>query len=381
MPATDLSDPHTKLNKTSGPHSGHAARAGTHAKQGHEAHNPIVTSRKELLSHPVGHYDSAKVSTVADVLESLQGVGFQGRNLGRCYHTLLRMLTDKDRPIVMLGLAGAMIPGGMRRIIRDMIFYRMIDVLISTGANLYHDVYEALGHHHYLAQKEVSDIELRRHRINRMLDVYADDLRFDDTDDYIKGLADRMEPRSYSTREFLSLLGRALSDEYSIVATAAKMGTPIFCPAISDSSIGMALTKHTHFRLRSGDKPIEIDVTRDNLEIVEIKTNAKKTAVILIGGGVPKNYAQQVTPLAEVLGYEVQGHSYGLAITTDDPKWGGLSGCTFEESQSWGKYVAGADFVTVHCDATIALPLLFQAALDRKGLWHPRPAPRFPFPT
>ncbi|MBI4257937.1 MAG: deoxyhypusine synthase family protein [Thaumarchaeota archaeon] len=329
------------------------------------------------MRHPVGPYDGEKVSNVSDALRSFNEMGFQSRNLGRCYNILIKMLTDNDRPTVMMALAGAMIPGGLRKVVRDLIYYRIVDVLVSTGANLYHDVYEALGNRHFLAEGDVSDVELREHRINRMYDVYADDLRFYDTDDYIKELADKLEPKSYSTREFLYLLGKTLRDANSIVGTAAKLGTPIYCPAISDSSIGLALTEYLHHMLKDGKKPITIDVLKDNLEFVDIKVHAKKTAVIMVGGGVPKNYVQQVTPMAEVLGIDVEGHTYGVSITTDHPEWGGLSGCTFEESQSWGKYLPDAFFATVNSDATIALPLLLQGVLEQKKLWHPRSAPDF----
>ncbi|MBI2183593.1 MAG: deoxyhypusine synthase family protein [Thaumarchaeota archaeon] len=338
-----------------------------------------MRSRSTLMHHPVAPYDGEKVSGVSDALKSFREIGFQGRSLGQCFNILMRMLTDKDRPVVLLALAGAMVPGGLRKVVSDMIRYRVVDVLVSTGANLYHDVYEALGNRHFLAESDVSDVELRKHRINRMYDVYADDLRFYDTDDYIKGLADKLQPRSYSTREFLGLLGKTLEDKSSIIGTAAEVGAPVYCPAISDSSIGLALAKHAYFRLKEGEKPIVIDVLKDNLEFVDIKVHAGKTAVIMIGGGVPKNYVQQVTPMAEVLSFEVEGHSYGVSVTTDHPEWGGLSGCTFEESQSWGKYLPGAFFATVNCDATIALPLLFQGVLEEKKLWYPRSAFDFGF--
>jgi len=346
---------------------------GSPGPSGAGRHDPPLSSRGELLNHRVGHFDAAKNSSVAALVDSFNQTGFQSRNLGRCYRILMRMLTDPERPLIMMGLAGAMIPGGMRKVVRDMVHYRVVDLLVSTGANLYHDVYEALGNRHYLAQHEVPDVELRRHRINRMFDVYADDRQFDVSDDYITEFAGGLEPRAYSTREFLYLLGRSLRDEDSIVATAARQGTPVFCPGISDSSIGIALAKHAHFRLREGGQPIRIDVIKDNLEIVDLKKQGGTSGVILVGGGVPKNYVQQIVPMAEVMKEAVAPHAYGIAITTDDPKWGGLSGCTFEESQSWGKYGAEAAFATVSSDATIALPLLFTAALEQRSLWHPRP--------
>lgn len=329
-------------------------------------------SRNEILSDPVRHLDTESNVRVADVLEAFNGTGFQSRNLASCLNVLMSCLKDPDRPTIFMGLAGAMVPGGLKKVIRDMLKTHVIDVLVSTGANLYHDIYEALGFRHYLAHGYVSDTELRDNRINRMLDVYADDKKFDDSDSYIKRFADSLEPRTYSTREFIYLLGKSLSDHNSVVATAAEEGIPVFCPAISDSSIGIALAAHRIEKVRKGESPIAIETIQDNLEIVRIKMLAKKSAAMFVGGGTPKNYIQQITPMAAVMKISIPGHFYGLAITTDDPKWGGLSGCTFEESQSWGKYEYEARFATVYCDATIALPLLFRSALDRKDEWYPR---------
>ncbi|MFQ6095408.1 MAG: deoxyhypusine synthase family protein, partial [Candidatus Bathyarchaeia archaeon] len=298
----------------------------------------------------------------------------QSRNLARCLDVMLSMLQDTDRPTVFLALAGAMVPGGLRKTVRDMIDMSMVDVLVSTGANLYHDLHEALGFRHYLAQGHVSDLELRRRLIDRIYDVYVSDEEFAQTDIYIKKFADSLQPRRYSTREFLHLLGKSLRDEDSILYTAAKKDVPVFCPAIVDSSIGVSLAWHTQRRVDEGLEPVVIDTIRDNLEILKVKVEARKTAAIHIGGGVPKNFVQQVTPMAEILDLKTPPHSYGVQITTDDPKWGGLSGCTFSESQSWGKYTDKARFATVYMDATIGLPLLFKACIEKKETWYPREA-------
>jgi len=340
---------------------------------GGAASQPEAKSNSHLLKTPVRHYDAFMVAGVADTLASFRGTAFQSRNLSRCLEVLLNILQDKDRPIVFMGLAGAMVPGGLRKTIRDMIDMGIVDVLVSTGANLYHDLHEALGFRHYLAHRSVSDVELRRRSVDRIFDVYANDMEFQQSDVYIKKFADSLEPRRYSTREFLNLLGKTLRDESSVLATATSRGVPVFCPAISDSSIGIALAWHTWERMESGLEPVFIDTILDNLEILKVKREAKKTAAIFIGGGVPKNYIQQIAPMASVMNMSVTPHSYGIQITTDDPKWGGLSGCTFDESKSWGKYTEHARFATVYMDATIGLPLLFQACVERKDSWYPRP--------
>lgn len=329
-------------------------------------------SYNDLLTTPVKHSDGYSISNISELIESFNGTAFQSRNLAKCLDVMLSMLQDPERPTIFLALAGAMIPGGLRKTIRDMLNLRMVDVLVSTGANLYHDAHEALGFHHYLAQKKVSDVELRKQQIDRMYDVYASNEEFLKTDNFIKNFADSLQPRQYSTREFLSKLGNILEDENSILKTASKNKIPIFCPAIADSSIGLSLAWHTHERNVKKSQPIFIDTILDNLEILKYKLKSNKTGAIHIGGGVPKNYIQQIGPMAEILNLDTPSHSYGVQITTDDPKWGGLSGCTFKESQSWGKYTDKAKFATVYIDATIGLPLLFNACLEKKDTWHKR---------
>ena len=155
-----------------------------------------------------------------------------------------------------------------------------------------------------------------------------------------------------------------LSDTSSILKTAWEEECPIFCPSIADSSIGIGLAMHKFNKEKSDKSSLIIDVIKDNIESVHVRQQVKKGAGIYVGGGVPKNYIQQITPMADVMGVKVESLSYGIQITTDDPKWGGLSGCTFQESQSWGKYDSEANFATVYIDATIALPLICSAIME-----------------
>jgi deoxyhypusine synthase len=341
--------------------------------------NDINSPHNDLLKTPVSHFNVRSNPNTFDIINSFNGTAFQSRNFAKCLRVMLDMLQDPERPIIFLALAGAMVPGGLRMTLRNMIDLRMIDVLVSTGANLYHDVHEALGFHHYLAQKTVSDLVLRRHQINRMFDVYASNKEFMRTDAFIKNFADSLQPKRYSTRDFLRMLGDKLQDKHSILSTAAKKNIPVFCPAISDSGIGLSLAWHTQKRKEQEQKSILIDTIQDNLEILKLKIESKKSGAIHIGGGVPKNYIQQIAPLAEILNIKTSPHSYGVQITTDDPKWGGLSGCTFSESQSWGKYADNARFAIVYMDATIGLPLLFTACLEMKKTWYPRKAMKIDF--
>ncbi|HVH15724.1 MAG TPA: deoxyhypusine synthase family protein [Candidatus Angelobacter sp.] len=328
--------------------------------------------RGDAFKHPVQRYDVAKIRSVSEALEAFNATSFQSRKLGRCYKIWLKMLNDPERPIIFFGLSGAMIAGGMRRIIRDLIAFHAIDVLVSTGANLSHDLYESLGGRHYIAHGHVDDPTLRKMRIDRIYDTYADDVTFTKADEFVENFADSLEPGSYSSRELFQMMGERIRDDYGILATAARERLPIFCPALADSSIGMALTVYRNEKLKKNAPPAVYDALMDNIEIMGLKRQFPKSGVIFIGGGTPKNYIQQVVPMAEISGWAVPPHSYAMQVTTDDPKFGGLSGCELPESQSWGKLDPSAEQCTVHLDATIGLPLLFTGIMEHYEEWKSR---------
>ncbi len=318
------------------------------------------------------HFDVAKIRNVSEALEAFNYTSFQSRLLGRCYKIWMRMLTDPDRPLIFFGLSGAMIAGGMRRILRDMIALHAIDVLVSTGANLSHDLYESLGGRHYIANHHIDDPTLREMRIDRVYDTYADDVMFTKTDEFVEEFADSLQARSYSSRELFQLMGERVKDEYGILATASRERLPVFCPALADSSIGMALTVYRNEKRKAGQPPMIYDSMLDNLEIMSLKRRWTKSGVIFLGGGTPKNYIQQVIPMSEIAGMEVPPHSYAIQVTTDDAKFGGLSGCELPESQSWGKLDPKAQQCTVHVDGTIGLPLLFTGIMEHYEEWKNR---------
>jgi len=353
-----------KSNKNSNSHEKISASASSSRIQ--------FAPRGDAFKHPVQHFDVAKVHTVSEALEAFNTTSFQSRMLGRCYKIWLHMLSDPDRPIIFFGLSGAMIAGGMRRLLRDLIAFHAIDVLVSTGANLSHDLYESLGGRHYMAHHHIDDPTLRSMRIDRVYDTYADDVMFTKADEFVEKFSESLEPRGYSSREFFQLMGQRINDEYGILATAAREHLPIFCPALADSSIGMALTVYRNEQLDQGRPPMIYDPMLDNLEIMSLKRRWQKSGVIFIGGGTPKNYIQQVIPMAEIAGMPVPPHSYAIQVTTDDPKFGGLSGCELPESQSWGKLDPKAEQCTVHIDATIGLPLLFTGVMEHYEEWKGR---------
>src|SRR5256712_1158243 len=235
------------------------------------------TPRGDAFRHTVDHFDVAKVRNVSDALEAFNSTSFQRRLLGRCYRIWMQMLTDSNRPLIFFGLSGAMIAGGMRRILRDMIAFHAIDVLVSTGANLSHDLYESLGGRHYIAHHHIDDPALRNMRIDRVYDTYADDVKFTETDEFVENFADSLEPRSYSSRELFQLMGEQVKDEYGILATASRERMPVFCPALADSSIGMALTVQYLERTKKGGTPMVYSPMMDNVEIISLKQRFTKS--------------------------------------------------------------------------------------------------------
>lgn len=297
----------------------------------------------------------------SELLLSMAKTGFQGRKLGEAFEIWREML--QNNVTIIMGLSGAMVPAGMRKIIAWMIRNRYIDVLVSTGANLFHDIHEALGFRHYLGSEHINDSELFAKGIDRIYDVFAFEREFNHVDSILANVISELEG-VMSSRQFIEEIVRRLDleDKNSIVVSAYDSNLPVFCPAIADSSIGIAAAL--------AERSVVIDTILDVEELTEIVLNSEKTGVIYIGGGVPKNFIQQTEVVARLKGYELGGHEYAIQITTDVPYFGGLSGCTFEEGISWGKINSNAKKVQVICDATIALPLLAHGLKDVKRKLH-----------
>jgi deoxyhypusine synthase len=333
-----------------------------------------MISKKSTCCHPVRHLNPKETRSLFDLVQAFQYTSFQSRNVFKCFDVFRKMLQDPDC-IIFMGLSGAMIPGGMRQVIRDMIEHRLVDVIVSTGANIFHDLFENFGYRHYLGGEEVDDDVLRRHRIVRVYDALMDDQEINQVIHLLSKVPETLDEKVVSSRKYLEF-EEASQDRRSILKTAAKWGVPIFVPALSDSSIGIGLT-FLHARRMPPSKKILVDQIRDSYEIAQLKKKASATGAIYIGGGVPKNYIQQLGPVSELLFKKESGHQYAFQITTDDPKWGGLSGCTFEEAKSWGKIEKRSAYAAAYLDATIGLPLLVGAILQEVELYQKRKRRRF----
>jgi deoxyhypusine synthase len=328
--------------------------------------------RKSILKDRIIQLDLDKVITIKDLVEAWKDCGIQSRSLAECAMVYENMLLDEDNPTIFIGLSGALIAGGLRKVISDMISKGIVDVIVSTGAILYQDYYLAQGYHHYKGYFDVSDEELHSLYINRIYDAYVDEIGFVECDEKIAEFCKTLEPREYSTREFLYLLGSTIKDENSILFNAYHYNIPIFCPAIADSSIGIALAGYYRWAKENNVKTFHIDVMKDNYEIAQIILKSKKTGAIYIGGGVPKNYIND----ASVMLKYTKGHYYAFQITTEPPHWGGLSGSTLDEAKSWGKISEKARRAVVYSEATIALPLIV-GYVFQKDLHKNRKRPKF----
>jgi deoxyhypusine synthase len=281
------------------------------------------------------------------------------------------MLADKDCSVILC-LAGSLVSAGLKNVIVDMIRHNMVDAVVSTGAIVVdQDFFEGLGFHHYRGEIRVDDSKLQKMHVDRIYDTYIDedDLRICDMT--IKKIADGLDPRPYSSREFIYEMGRYL-EKYgknpdSFVLEAYKHEVPIFCPAFSDCSAGFGLVFHQHERKNN---IVTIDSVKDFRELTELKIKAKQTGLFMIGGGVPKNFVQDTVVAADILGVDAPMHKYAIQLTVADERDGALSGSTLKEANSWGKVDTGYEQM-VYSEATISFPLVVSYAYH-KGSWKTR---------
>lgn len=322
------------------------------------------TRKKQVLHEPVKMLDLGRTKTIRELVESMGDMSIQARNIGLCGQVLNGMYTDENRQTVLLGLAGPMIAAGLRKVICDLIVGGYVDVVVSTGAILYQDIYQARGFGHYKGTPAADDVELRDLRIDRIYDTYVDEEAFWQTDKWCGKIADELEPGNYSSRAYMDFVGSKLEDPNSIVRQCHLHGVPIVAPAINDSSIGIGLTDHYYRAKKEGKGRIAIDSIRDNYELTQIVINSPATSAIYVAGGVPKNYINDSIVMAYIFGQE-RGHDYALQVTTAVTADGGLSSSTLGEAQSWGKIDRKAKFAMAWVEPSVALPLLAGYVFDK----------------
>jgi deoxyhypusine synthase len=314
--------------------------------------------KSRFLRKPVEPFVVSAGTSADDLLTRMERISFQGRNLATARRVWEKMLGSDAT--IFLGAAGALSAGGMRLIIAHLITQRYIDCLVSTGANLYHDLHETRGRRHFIGSPTLDDAALAAERIDRVYDTLASEDEFCRNDEWIAAFTLTLERRPYTTREFLYKLGEYLWQETShdgILTAAYRANVPIFCPAIADSSIGMGISQARQRDPSAG----QIDVVGDIIESANVVIRRPATATIVLGGGTPKNFINQASVQAEFYSDKVTGHKFALQIVTDVPHYGGASGSSLEEAQSWGKLSIESERVTVHADVTLALPLLVSA--------------------
>ncbi|MBL4734315.1 MAG: deoxyhypusine synthase [Flavobacteriales bacterium] len=328
-------------------------------------------NKKQLLQDPIEHIDITKpaYAGMVDLMEDMSNMAFQSRNLARGAHIYNRMIADLDCT-VYLTLAGSLISAGLKKVIVDMIQHNMVDVIVSTGANIVdQDFFEALGYKHYKGSADADDELLREMGIDRIYDTYIDEDELKVCDQTITDICEQLDRRPYSSREFIVEMGRYLESkdqlkgtrEQSIVFNCFQKRVPIFVPAFSDCSAGFGLMKH---QVRYPEDHVSIDSVKDFLELTKIKMQDKHSGIFMNGGGVPKNFVQDIVVAADILDRPVPMHKYAVQITVADERDGALSGSTLKEASSWGK-VDTMHEQMIFSEATIALPLVAAYAYHR----------------
>jgi len=325
--------------------------------------------KSEYLKTPVEHIDVKRFDSLA-IIDSMRKMSFTARDTARAADILHRMIEENDCTVILC-LAGSTSAGGCMQVYADMVRSKMVDVVVATGASIVDmDFFESLGYRHYQGSSFVDDRQLRRLYIDRIYDTFIDEEQLQACDETIRIIADRLQPRPYSSREFILEMGKYLVDQdkgtNSLVRAAYEHDVPIFCPAFSDSSAGFGLVKHQTDHL---DAHVSIDSVKDFRELTEIKTRSSCSGLFIIGGGVAKNFAQDTVVCAEILGRPVHMHKYAVQITVADARDGACSSSTLKEASSWGKVDTLYEQM-VYAEATSVLPLIVSYVYHRRAWEH-----------
>jgi len=326
--------------------------------------------KKDFLTEPVKHIDIKSFDST-EIIEGFRGMSFTARDTARAADIFSQMINDKDCTIILC-IAGSTSAGGCMQIYADMVRHNMADVVVATGAAIVDmDFFEALGFSHYKGSPHVDDRKLRELYIDRIYDTFIDEEQLQICDNTTKQIADSLDKRPYSSREFIKemgkyLVGNAVKKD-SLVQAAYENDVPVFCPAFSDSSAGFGLVKH---QAENPSSHVSIDSVKDFRELTEIKIKSPVSGLFMIGGGVPKNFAQDAVVCAEILGESVPMHKYAVQITVADVRDGACSSSTLKEASSWGKVDTGCEQM-VYAEATSVLPLIVSYVYHRRD-WQNR---------
>ena len=326
----------------------------------------IGHNKKSFLNNPVEHID-IKSFDARKIIESMEKMSFTSRDTANAAKIFNEMLLDKNCSI-FLTLAGSTSAAGCMNRYSDLIKYNMVDAIVATGASIIDmDFFEALGFKHYQGSQFQDDTELRNNYIDRIYDTYIDEEELQACDKIICDIANSLKPRSYTSREFIKEIGKYLKDNAkkkdSLIEVAYDNNVPIFCPAFTDSSAGFGLVMHQE---QNPDKHLTIDSIREFRELTEIKLQSKQSGLLMIGGGVPKNFVQDTVVCAELLGKKVDMHKYAIQITVADTRDGACSSSTLKEASSWGKVDITKEQM-VFAEATSVLPLIASDAYHRQN--------------
>ena len=325
-----------------------------------------AAEKRKFLSETIRHIDITKQPGILPLVESMAHMAYSSRDLNRAAQIYERMLRDSNCGVI-LTLAGSLISAGLKKVFVDMIRSNMVDAIVSTGANMVdQDFFEALGFKHYIADEALKsglhDSELRDHAIDRIYDTLIDEEELRVCDETCRQICDDMEPGMRSSREFFQAMGQWLDRNGgpktpdSIVYEAFKRDVPIFCPALSDCSAGFGLVNHLVNKGPDAPRMCH-DSGKDFFEITQLKIKNAETGIFMIGGGVPKNFTQDIVVCAETLGHDAPMHKYAIQVTVADVRDGALSSSTLKEASSWGK-VDSVYEQMVFSEATLAVPLI-----------------------
>lgn len=336
-----------------------------------------MAEKKDYLKEVINHLD-IKEHNVVKLVDSMENMAFTARDLNRAAKIYDMMLKDNNCAVI-LTLAGSLFSAGLKKVVYDMVMNNMVDAIVSTGAIMVdQDFFEALGFKHYKGTKWVDDNEMRELHIDRIYDTFIDEDELRICDETTAKIFDSMKPGAYSSREFLWEFGKYLDKnggpkvDDSVIYAAYKKNVPIFVPAFSDCSAGFGFVMHQH---SNPNNYVSCDSGKDFYELTKIKLHSKETGIFMIGGGVPKNFTQDIVVAADILQEDADMHKYAIQITVADERDGALSGSTLKEASSWGKVSTSYEQM-VYAEATLAMPLVVGYAYH-KGSWKDRKAREF----